>query len=133
MGIGKAAELAYENFDKYNKKLLELRDYYIKQIETAFPNAKLNGSMEYRLPGNCNFSFPNIDADELLFKLDEKGICASAGSACSTGNPMPSHVLLAIGLEPELANGALRVTFGDENTKEDVDYLVQCLKDIIKK
>ena len=131
VGIGKAAELAYNNFDEYNKKLTNLRDYYIEKIENKFPQAKLNGSRENRLPGNCNFSFPNIDADELLFKLDKKGICASAGSACSTGNSDPSHVLTAIGLKPELANGSLRITFGDENTKEDVDYLIGAICEIM--
>ena len=133
VGIGKAAELACENFEEYNKKLIFLRNYFIEQIKAKFPDARLNGSLTNRLPGNCNFSFPNVDAEELLFKLDEKGICASAGSACSTGNPMPSHVLIAIGLTPELANSTLRITFGEKNNKEDVDYLVKSLAEIIKK
>ena len=131
VGLGKAIELAYEKFDVYNSKLTLLRDYYIKQVESKFPSAVLNGHRVKRLPGNCNFSFPNINAEELLFKLDAKGICASAGSACSTGQASPSHVLLAIGLEPELTNSALRITFGDENTKDDVDYLINCLSEII--
>ncbi len=131
VGIGKAADIAFKNFDKYNQKLISLRDYLIEQMEIIFPNAKLNGHRTNRLPGNCNFSFPNMDAEELLFKLDEKGICASAGSACSTGNSATSHVLTAIGLTPDLANGALRITFGDENTKEDVDYLINSLTEII--
>lgn len=131
VGLGKAIELAYKNFDEYNLKITDLKNYYIKQIENKIPNAILNGHRYKRLPGNCNFSFPNKDAEELLFKLDSKGICASAGSACSTGQASPSHVLLAIGLEPELANGALRITFGDENTKEEVDYLVESLCEII--
>lgn len=131
VGLGKAIELAYNNFDEYNEKLTKLRNYYIEKIEKKFPNAKLNGHRTNRLPGNCNFSFPNMDSDELLFKLDAKGIYASSGSACSTGQANPSHVLLAIGLEPEFANGSLRVTFGDENTKEDVDYLIDCLIEII--
>ena len=132
VGIGKAAELATENIEKYNRKMISLRNYFIEQIEKNFPNAKLNGSRTNRLPGNCNFSFQNVDAEEVLFKLDAKGICVSTGSACSTGSTMPSHVLLAIGLTPENANGALRITFGDENTKEDVDYLVKSLMEIIK-
>lgn len=133
VGLGKAIELSYKNIDDYNKKLTFLRDYFIQQIERKIPNAKLNGHRINRLPGNCNFSFPGIDAEEILYKLDEKGICASSGSACSTGNPNPSHVLLAIGLEPELSKGTLRVTFGDENTKEDVDYLINCLTELVLK
>ena len=133
VGLGKAIELSYKNIDGYNKKLTFLRDYFIQQIERKIPNAKLNGHRINRLPGNCNFSFHGIDAEEILYKLDEKGICASSGSACSTGNPNPSHVLLAIGLEPELSKGTLRVTFGDENTKEDVDYLINCLTELVLK
>ena len=91
----------------------------------------MNGDLENRLAGNANISFENVDGSELLFKLDEQGICASAGSACSTQNPMPSHVLTAIGLEQELANSTLRVSIGKDNTKEDVDYLVSALKNIV--
>ena len=133
VGIGKAIEIAYENFERYNQKLISLRDYFINEIKEKIPDAKLNGSKDNRLPGNCNFSFPNIDGEELLFKLDEMGIYASIGSACSSGNSMPSHVLLAIGLTPKLANGTLRITLGDKNTKEDVDYLIKCLLSIIKR
>ena len=133
VGMGKAIEIAYSKLDEYRKKQIELREYLIKKIETKFPNAKLNGHRTKRLPGNCNISFPNIDAEELLYKLDENGICASAGSACSTGNPMPSHVLLAIGLPQELAKGTIRFTIGDENTKDDIDYLINCLEEIIYK
>lgn len=133
VGIGKAAEIAYNNIDNYINHLTDLRNYCIERIKKEFPNAKLNGQKDNRLPGNCNFSFPKVDGSELLFKLDEKGIYASTGSACSSGSSAPSHVLLAIGLEKDLASGTLRITFGDENTREDVDYLIQNLKDIIKK
>lgn len=132
VGLGKAIEWVTENFEEYNKKLTMLRDYYIEEIEKKIPNVKLNGHRTKRLPGNCNFSFPNIEGEELLLKLDEKGICASTGSACSSGLSSPSHVLLAIGLRPEIAQGTLRVTFGDENTKEDVDFLIKSLVEIIK-
>ena len=88
---------------------------------------------EKRLPGNTNISFEGIHGEELLLKLDEKGICASAGSACSSGTPSPSHVLLAIGLKPELAYGSLRITLGEENTKEDIDFLIEQLAEIIPK
>ena len=88
--------------------------------------------MEHRLPGNSNISFKGVNGSELLMKLDENGICASAGSACSSGSSMPSHVLTAIGLPSDYAEGTLRVTFGDENTKEDVEYLVDNLIQIVK-
>ena len=92
---------------------------------------KLNGDRLNRLPGNVNFSFKGIDSEVLLFKLDDKGICVSSGSACSSKNQNPSHVLMAIGLPYELAKGSLRVTLGESNTREDVDYLVENLVEII--
>lgn len=131
VGIGKAIELAYNNFDAYNKKLLELRKYFMERVERELTGVKLNGHKTNRLPGNCNISFPNIEGEEILLKLDEKGICASSGSACSSGSSTPSHVLLAIGLPQELAQGTLRVTLGDDNTKEDIDYLVDKLIEIM--
>ncbi len=131
VGLGRAIEEIYQEYEKYNKKLIDLREYYIEQIEKSDLNYKLNGDRKKRLPGNVNISFSGVNAQELLLALDERGICASAGSACSTGNPMPSHVLTAIGLSPELANGTLRVSFGKDNNKEDVDFLVQSLKEII--
>ena len=133
VGLGKAIELSYKNLDNYNKKLTELRDYYISEVQRKIPNCKINGGMENRLPGNANISFEDISGDELLFKLDSLGICASAGSACSSANPEPSHVLVAIGTPKELINNSLRITFGEENTKEQVDYLVNSLAKIIKK
>lgn len=114
------------------KYLQNLRDYYISQVEEKIPDVKLNGSRKNRLPGNSNFSFKDIRGDELLLKLDEKGICASSGSACSTGSLEPSHVLTAIGLPQNLLDGTLRVTFGEDNTKEDVDYLVENLEQIVR-
>ena len=131
VGLGRAIEEIYQEYEKYNKKLIDLREYYIEQIEKSDLNYKLNGDRKKRLPGNVNISFSGVNAQELLLALDERGICASAGSACSTENPMPSHVLTAIGLSPELANGTLRVSFGKDNNKEDVDFLVQSLKEII--
>ena len=131
VGLGKAIELAYQNFEEYNNKLTSLREYYIHQIQKKFPSAKLNGHRTKRLPGNCNFSFPGADGEMILLKLDENGICASAGSACSTGQATPSHVLTAIGLNHNFTESALRITFGSENTKADVDYLVDKLEEII--
>lgn len=131
VGLGKAIEIAYKNLDEHIKKLTELRDYYFSQLREKIPNCKINGSIEKRLPGNANVSFSNVDGEELLLKLDEKGICASTGSACSSGSSNPSHVLVAIGLDKEFANGALRITLGDDNTKEDIDFLVEQLLKII--
>lgn len=131
VGLGEAIEQAYKDFESYNEKLRNLRDYYICQVEEKIPNVKLNGDRENRLPGNANISFEGVQSEELLYKLDEKGICASGGSACSTGNPSPSHVLMAIGTNSKMAKGALRVTFGMQNTKEDVDYLVENLENIV--
>ena len=132
VGLGKAIENIYQQFEEYNQKLITLRDFYITQVEKLIPNAKLNGDRIKRLPGNANFSFANSNAQKLLFALDEQGICASAGSACSTGSLSPSHVLTAIGLPANLANGTLRVTFGKENSIEDVKFLVKNLQSILQ-
>lgn len=133
VGMGKAIEIAYRDFDKYNEKITNLRDYYISEIKNKIPNVKINGGMEHRLPGNANISFKEVDGEELLLCLDAEGICASSGSACSTGQSAPSHVLLAIGVPSSLAYGALRITFGEENSKEDVDYLIENLVEIVKR
>lgn len=132
VGLGKACEIADKNIEKHMQYLQKLRDYFIEQVEEKIPFAKLNGDREKRLPGNANFSFKDVDGGELLLKLDARGICASSGSACSSGSSSPSHVLVAIGLKEELANGALRITFGEENTKEDLDYLIKNLYEIIE-
>lgn len=131
VGLGKAIELAYQNLDEHNKKITELRDYFINQITTKIPNVKINGDMANRLPGNANISFEGVDAEGLLLNLDLKKICASSGSACSAGSLEPSRVLLAIGLEKEIAKSSLRVTIGKYNTKEEVDYLIESLEEIV--
>ena len=131
VGIGKAIELANTNLNKYSNRLLELRNYYEQEIRDRISDIKINANEVKRLPGTSNISFKNVEGEDILFNLDEKGICCSSGSACSTGNDEPSHVLTAIGLNYELAKGALRITFGEENTKEDIDYLVNCLEEII--
>lgn len=128
VGMGKAIEIAYENIEEYNKKLIELREYCIEKLQSKISNIKINGARKERLPGNINISFIGKDSSELLLKLDEKGICTSAGSACSTGDSTPSHVLMAIGLTNEEAEGALRITLGKENTKQDIDYFINTLK-----
>ena len=130
VGMGKAIEMAYKNFDEHCNYLRDLRDYYIAKVEREIPNAKLNGDREKRLPGNANFSFEGLNGEKILFTLDLHGICASAGSACATGSLLPSHVLSAMGVPEIFASRTLRTTFGMENTKEDIDYLVECLKKI---
>ena len=132
MGLGEACRLAEKNLENHIQYLKNIRDYYEQKVLQEIPNVKINGSRDKRLPGNSNISFRDIDAQELLFKLDELGICASSGSACNTGTNSPSHVLTAIGLTAEEAKGALRTTFGEKNTFEDIDYLVESLKKIIK-
>lgn len=124
VGMGKAIELAYQNMEEYNKKLIELREYCIEKLQSKIGKIKINGARKDRLPGNINISFLGEDSSDLLLKLDERGICTSAGSACSTGDSSPSHVLMAIGLNNEEAEGALRITLGKENTKQDIDYLI---------
>ena len=131
VALGKACEIAKNNLENHMKYLQELRDYFITQIEENVQDVKLNGDREKRLPGNTNFSFKGIKGETLLLKLDEIGICASTGSACSSGVEAPSHVLTAIGLSNELANSSLRVTFGEENTKEDASYLIKNLIEIV--
>ena len=131
VGLGKAIELAYQNIDEYNNQLKELRDYCINQLKNNFNNIKINGDMENRLSGNVNVSFIGQDSSELLLKLDEFGICTSAGSACNTGVTTPSEVLMAIGLKENEASGTLRFSFGKENTKEEIDFLIEKLKEII--
>ncbi len=132
VGLGKAIEKSYKNLKQNNKKIKELRDYYEEKIGNKIPYIKFNGDKIKRLPGNSNISFGFIEGESLLLKLDEKLICASAGSACSSGSEASSHVLLAIGLPEDFSKGSLRITFGKENTKEDVDYLIETLVKIIE-
>jgi len=133
VGLGKAIEIATANIDEYNKKLIALRDRTIDEVMSKIPYVRLNGHREKRLPGNVNFSFEFIEGESLLLMLDMKGIAASSGSACTSGSLDPSHVLLAIGLPHEIAHGSLRITFGEENTQEDVDQLMEVLPDIVSR
>lgn len=132
VGLGKACEIARINMATNIEYLQGLRDYYMNLVEERISGAVLNGSRKLRVPSNANFSFRGIDGGSLLLKLDAKGICASSGSACSAGDSNPSHVLKAIGVSDEMSKGALRVTFGESNTKEDVDYLVGCIEEGIR-
>ena len=131
VGLGKAIEIADYNLENYNSKLIKLRNYFVREMTTKFDNIKINGDLKQRLPGNINISFPDIDGEELLLKLDSLGICASVGSACSSGSLQPSHVLLAIGLDSKFANGSLRITFGEQNTIDEVRYVIDSIKRII--
>lgn len=131
VGLAKAIEIASKNLEEYNKKLLLLRERAIEEITKTIPFIKLNGHRTKRLPGNVNISFEYIEGESLLLMLDMKGIAASSGSACTSGSLDPSHVLLAIGLAHEIAHGSLRITFGEENTDQDVDYLMEVLPMIV--
>ena len=127
VALGKACQIAEKNMETYQNKLQTLRNYCLEKMKKNFSNIHINGTMEKRLPGNINVSFEGQNATEILYKLDEMGICASGGSACSSGDNSPSHVLTAIGLPSDLAKGAIRFTFGDFNTKDDVDYLIAAI------
>lgn len=131
VGLGKAIELAYENLEEHNKTIQALRDYYVAQVEEKIPYIHINGDRKKRLPGNSNISFRFIEGEGLLLNLDLKGICASSGSACTSGSLDPSHVLLAIGLPHEIAHGSLRISIGKYNTKEEIDYVVENLVEIV--
>ncbi len=132
VGLGKACEIANINLESHIRNLKRLRDYYIFKLKKEMPNLiRINGTMERRLPGNANISFKGANATEIIFKLDEKNICVSSGSACSSGNKSPSHVLKAINVPEKYLNCAIRTTFSDNNTFEEIDYLIKNLKNIL--
>lgn len=131
VGIGCATARAFSIMEEKTKQEIALREYLIDRILTEIPYSRLNGARENRLPNNVNISFEFIEGESLLILLDGKGICASSGSACTSGSLDPSHVLLAIGLPHEKAHGSLRLTLSEENTKEEMDYVVDNLKQIV--
>ena len=131
IGLGAATARAMRTLEERTAKEIELRDYLIGRIKNEIPYCKLNGHETKRLPNNVNFSFQFIEGESLLIMLDMKGICASSGSACTSGSLNPSHVLMAIGLPHEIAHGSLRLTLSEETTKEDIDYVVDTLKEIV--
>ena len=133
VGIAKAVEIAFATMDERIKHETEVRDYAIKRILAEVPYCRLNGDAQKRVPNNINISFQFIEGESLLIMLDMAGICASSGSACTSGSLDPSHVLLAIGLPHEIAHGSLRMTIGEETTKEDMDYVVDNIKEIVTK
>ena len=131
VGYGKAAEIAMANMDERIAKETQLRDYLIKRVTEEVSFTRVNGSRTNRLPNNVNFAFQFIEGESLLIKLDMAGICGSSGSACTSGSLDPSHVLLAIGLPHEIAHGSLRLTLSEENTMEEMDYVVEQIKEIV--
>lgn len=134
VGLGKAAELAEERLNQGKEKnILRLRDKLVKGIINKVENVRLNGHPVKRIPGNANFCFEFIEGESMLLSLDMEGVAASSGSACTSGSLTASHVLLAIGLPPEIAHGSLRLTLGKDNTEEEIDYVIDILPGIIEK
>lgn len=133
VGLEAAAKRAFSILEEKTEKERKLRDYLIEKIEKEVPFCRLNGDRQQRLPNNVNFSFRFIEGESLLIMLDMKGICASSGSACTSGSLDPSHVLLAIGLPHEIAHGSLRLTVSEENTIEEMETVVEAIKEIVEK
>ena len=133
VGYGVAAKRAAETMEERTAKERQLRDYFIERVQKEIPYVKLNGHPTKRLPNNINFSFRFVEGESLLIMLDMKGIAGSSGSACTSGSLDPSHVLLAIGLPHEIAHGSLRLSLGENTTKEDLDYTLEQIKEIIQR
>lgn len=133
VGMAAALQIAVSQMEERTQKMIALRDYLIERLETEIPYCRLNGDRRERLPNNVNFSFRFVEGEAMLIMLDMKGICASSGSACTSGSLDPSHVLLAIGLPHEEAHGSLRLTLSHENTKEELDEVVEAVKEIVGK
>ena len=133
VGMAKAAELAFASMDETMAKEKALRDHLIERLEKEIPYSRLNGDRVKRLPNNVNFCFRFIEGESLLILLDQNGICASSGSACTSGSLDPSHVLLAIGLPHEIAHGSLRLTLSEDNTMEEMDFVADQAKKIVER
>lgn len=133
VGMGKAAQLAAAVMEENGKKITAVRDHLIQRVLEEIPYTRLNGHRSERLANNINFCFRFIEGESLLIMLDQKGICASSGSACTSGSLDPSHVLLAIGLPHEIAHGSLRITLSEDTTMEDADYVADSLKAIVER
>lgn len=131
VGYGKAVELAMANMEERTKKETELRDYLMERVMKEVPFTRINGSRSNRLPNNVSFAFQFIEGESLLIKLDMTGICGSSGSACTSGSLDPSHVLLAIGLPHEIAHGSLRLSLSEENTREEIEFVVEQVKEVV--
>ncbi|MBQ3073452.1 MAG: cysteine desulfurase NifS [Ruminococcus sp.] len=130
VGLSKALEIAIDTMEERREKLTKMRDRLIDGL-LRIERSRLNGSRECRLPGNVNMCFEGIEGESLLLKLDLAGVCASSGSACTSGSLDPSHVLLSLGLPHEIAHGSLRLSFSDSNTEEDIDYLLKVVPEIV--
>lgn len=133
VGFGRAAEIAQKTLQERREQMIQLREHLVDRVLSEIPYTRLNGHRTERLPNNVNFCFRFIEGESLLILLDQLGICASSGSACTSGALDPSHVLLAIGLPHEIAHGSLRLTLSEENTKEEVDFVVDELKRIVER
>lgn len=133
VGMAKAAELAAAHMEEHNAKMAAVRDHLIERVLAEIPYSRLNGHRQQRLANNANFCFRFVEGESLLIMLDQKGICASSGSACTSGSLDPSHVLLAIGLPHEIAHGSVRLTLSEDTSVEDVDYVVDSLKAIVER
>ena len=131
VGLAKALEMAYDKLEEHTLKISQLRDYYENSVKESIPNIKINGDINDRLPGNSNISFIGVNGQDLLLNLDMMGICVSSGSACTSGSINASHVLMALGLDEDIARSSIRVSIGKYNTKEDIDYLVKNLIEIV--
>ena len=131
VGLSKAMSLSYENLEENNKRIIELRNYFINEIKKNIKKIKINGDLENRLPGNINVSFEFVEADNILHELDKRGIYISTGSACTTGSIESSHVLRAIGLSDGMAHATIRISIGKYNTKEEIDYAIKCIVEIV--
>ena len=132
VGMGEAAQLAAENMETTMAKVAAVRDHLIARIEAEIPYAKLNGHRTNRLPGNVNFCFRFIEGESMLMLLDAQGVCASSGSACTSGSLDPSHVLMAIGLKHEVAHGSLRLSLSELTTEADIDYIIAQVPPIVE-
>lgn len=133
VGLGKACEISRRNMQKNINSMILLRGRIIRRIKQGLPDAVLTGSEQMRLPNNISFCFPHVESSALLAILDSEGICASAGSACSTGAAGPSHVLIAMGISPDLAGGSLRLTISDETTAQEADFVADTVIRAVKK
>ena len=131
VGLSKAMSLSYENLEENNKRIIELRNYFINEIKKNIKKIKINGDLENRLHGNINVSFEFVEADNILHELDKRGIYISTGSACTTGSIESSHVLRAIGLSDGMAHATIRISIGKYNTKEEIDYAIKCIVEIV--
>lgn len=131
VGLGRAMEIAVQGIPEKNERVTKMRNRLIDGLLTI-PNTRLNGDREKRLAGNCNISFEGVEGESLLLKLDEHGIMASSGSACTSGSLDPSHVLLSLGLKHEVAHGSLRLSINNQNTEEDIDYILEWVPKVIE-